>query len=429
VSFSESLDWKIQMGEFHPLRPWLRRPAVIAAVAVVAGAGLIIPSSVPASAFETDGLMMYFDFSNVASTTTGSSLPDLSGNGRNGTIQGSGPATLSYDALNRALAFPGGPNGTAFVGLAGEFSDFSNGVTIEFEGHFGGTLSNWERVFDFGVPGGLQEAFWVGHMQDSGQLALEVWISNVNQGRCYSAPVGGGSALDASRTFAKWLITVGSNGTQTVCRIYKDGVELPTRIMNAPYNSSTDAIANGSPYPLPSVSDRTHNYLGRSNWTADADFEGSIRYLRIYDRALAPGEVTQNAVTSYVVTFDANGGSGSMTPQSSSTSANLTANGFDYSGFSFAGWNTEEDGSGDSFVNGASYPFTSSTTLYAQWTVAPAGGGIQNSATQAAAVKLSSAQLAQTGPSVPALTLPIAAALLSAGAGAVLARKRFLRRR
>jgi uncharacterized repeat protein (TIGR02543 family) len=76
----------------------------------------------------------------------------------------------------------------------------------------------------------------------------------------------------------------------------------------------------------------------------------------------------QWTANSFTVTFDANGGSGSMAAQSSSVAAALTPNSFTRSGFTFAGWNTAANGSGTSYANLASYGFGSSVTLYAQWT-------------------------------------------------------------
>jgi len=67
------------------------------------------------------------------------------------------------------------------------------------------------------------------------------------------------------------------------------------------------------------------------------------------------------------VTYDANEGEGTMSPQQSQTAANLTPNEFTRDGFRFAGWNTEADGSGDSFADEDQYDFAASVTLYAQW--------------------------------------------------------------
>ncbi len=74
------------------------------------------------------------------------------------------------------------------------------------------------------------------------------------------------------------------------------------------------------------------------------------------------------------ITFNANGGTGTMANQTIATdaSANLTANAFAKTGYSFAGWNTASNGSGTSYANSVSYTMgISSTTLYAQWTAIP----------------------------------------------------------
>src|SRR5579885_966023 len=74
---------------------------------------------------------------------------------------------------------------------------------------------------------------------------------------------------------------------------------------------------------------------------------------------------------SFTVTFDPNGGSGSMSPETSNVPAALTLNAFTRVGYSFAGWNTARDGSGTAYADGATYAFTASVTLYAQWVANP----------------------------------------------------------
>ncbi|MFM2385233.1 MAG: Internalin-A precursor [Actinomycetota bacterium] len=268
---------------------------------------MFVSSPNVARAYDTEGLMFYYNFSDLASAADNTTIADLSGNNRTGTIRGSG---LTYNPTTRALTFPGGSNGTGYLNLSGSFSTFTEGITIEFEGEFGNNLSQWERIFDFGIPGGVANDFWVGQMAGSHELALETWINGVNQGRCHTATDG--SALDNSRTFSKWLITVDSISG---CRIYKDGVELQTQIKNGDYTSDTAVQAHGSAYPLPAVSDRTANFVGRSNWEDDDDFEGSIRYLRLYNRALTPTEVLDNATNDQ--------------PRAETNSGSLAATGFD----------------------------------------------------------------------------------------------------
>ncbi|RKS85704.1 LPXTG-motif cell wall-anchored protein/uncharacterized repeat protein (TIGR02543 family), partial [Microbacterium sp. AG790] len=69
----------------------------------------------------------------------------------------------------------------------------------------------------------------------------------------------------------------------------------------------------------------------------------------------------------YTVTFDANGGAGSMAAQVGYEPTSLTANVFARAGYRFAGWNTAANGSGTSYADRAQFPFSSSGTLYAQW--------------------------------------------------------------
>jgi uncharacterized repeat protein (TIGR02543 family) len=71
------------------------------------------------------------------------------------------------------------------------------------------------------------------------------------------------------------------------------------------------------------------------------------------------------------VTFNANSGSGAMSAQSAARATNLSVNSLTYSGYTFAGWNTAANGSGTPFADGASFPFTADTVLYAQWTLIP----------------------------------------------------------
>lgn len=74
-------------------------------------------------------------------------------------------------------------------------------------------------------------------------------------------------------------------------------------------------------------------------------------------------------INDYTVTFDANGGEGSMSAQTITfgQSADLSSNSFSYSGKKFSGWSTASDGSVD-YSDSASYTMdTEGTTLYAIW--------------------------------------------------------------
>ena len=71
------------------------------------------------------------------------------------------------------------------------------------------------------------------------------------------------------------------------------------------------------------------------------------------------------------VTFNGNGSTGGSTASltiAAGQSASLTANGFTRPGYAFSKWNTQANGSGTNYSNGASYTMSAgNVTLYAQW--------------------------------------------------------------
>ena len=77
--------------------------------------------------------------------------------------------------------------------------------------------------------------------------------------------------------------------------------------------------------------------------------------------------IIATATSGNTVTFNANGGTGLMTNETASTPTALTLNGFTFAGHVFTGWNTVAGGGGTAYADGATYPFSASTTLYAQW--------------------------------------------------------------
>ena len=77
----------------------------------------------------------------------------------------------------------------------------------------------------------------------------------------------------------------------------------------------------------------------------------------------------------YTIKYDGNGATGGSTAASSHTydvAKNLTANGFQKTGYTFTGWNTKPDGKGTAYANQQSVKNLTTTdgatiTLYAQW--------------------------------------------------------------
>ena len=71
----------------------------------------------------------------------------------------------------------------------------------------------------------------------------------------------------------------------------------------------------------------------------------------------------------YRVSYNANGGTGSMAPEfvAYGSEHTLSENAFTYYGYEFAGWNTAADGSGTAYSDKANVTVSGDLTLYAQW--------------------------------------------------------------
>jgi uncharacterized repeat protein (TIGR02543 family) len=131
----------------------------------------------------------------------------------------------------------------------------------------------------------------------------------------------------------------------------------------------------GSPVEVLRPEGITRDGYNFINWNTQSNGEG-IKYnpgenFRIEESTTLYAMWEQIPAPIYTVTFDGNGAAGTMPAQSSSTPAALTPNLFSRLGYNFSGWNTIANGTGTAYANGATYPFTTSATLYAQWTLIP----------------------------------------------------------
>lgn len=74
-------------------------------------------------------------------------------------------------------------------------------------------------------------------------------------------------------------------------------------------------------------------------------------------------------IASVTITYDANGGAGTMEPQKVGRGAEtpLGENKFTREGYVFNGWDTTPEGTGDPYYEGEPVTFTEDTKLYAQW--------------------------------------------------------------
>jgi uncharacterized repeat protein (TIGR02543 family) len=190
-----------------------------------------------------------------------------------------------------------------------------------------------------------------------GRAKLTLTVNATTTGANWSAAVADGSTNYGgwSTTGGSWSVTIG--GQQVIGTSGRS------------YDFGSGQIA--SPYFPRSQSGSVT--LSPGTYTASATFSGDGTTVGTANVSFS-FTVTAPPPTSYTVTFDANGGSGSMSAQTASSATALTANTFTRTNYTFAGWNTLATGLGTSYSDQATYPFTSSTTLYAQWTYSGGGG-------------------------------------------------------
>ncbi len=320
----------------------------------VSASGESSPTSLVLEPVPSASLKLYYDASNPSSYPgSGSTINDLSTGGHTGTMNG----TAGYTSPN--FTFSGGSNGASYTSVGGDLSGFSTGLTVSIEGTLG-AIDNYERFIDVGNVAansnglyGSGDGFLAGRYWTTNEVLFEVYNNGTSAGQCRSS----GAAADTS--YARWTFSVSSTG---LCRIFKNGVALQTNL-NGGTNSST-----GTQITAPSNASHTYNYIGRSHWTGDAELNGGIRWIKVYNTALSTAQIADELTGT--VTFNANGGSGSMSsPQSSSSTTALNANGFNRAGYTFTGWNTKGDGSGTNYANSAYYSFSDDIMLYAKWSL------------------------------------------------------------
>ncbi|MEI6657512.1 MAG: LamG-like jellyroll fold domain-containing protein [Planctomycetota bacterium] len=219
------------------------------------------------------GLVGFWRLTDVANGT----FIDRSPNARNGTATGSTVAISSpaiatsqnrYVTAGRAMTFDGVND---FVNLpSAGLSDFSQGYTIGFWANTS-SVAAWSRYLDFG-NGPLNDNILLTRVFNTNDLSLTVYR--------------GGSAMGITApnviqldTWQHFSVTVTQSGTAT---IYVNGVAVAT---------------NTSPSFIPNNVTRVNNYIGKSNWPADALFKGQMRDLSIWKTALTPAQVAASMTT------------------------------------------------------------------------------------------------------------------------------------
>lgn len=288
-----------------------------------------------------------------AASTSPLAVTNLGSMAVNGTIVNQAGGAIALDSATRALSFPGGTNANGSYIDVGDFSYTgfrTGGITVDFEADFG-SANFWERLFDFGEMRtstvGEKYNFFISRYDTTNELFVGLW--------------GNGSVISECRTttgqltsgLARWTIRL--DGSR--CTIWKNDSQQTVSIGNG--GSAGSSVSFGL---LPDIT-VTNNFIGKSNWTADAQFEGKIRSIRFYQGAFTPSEL--RAVPYNLVQFNRAGGNAD--PASLTTSGRIrvpSVGSVTRTGYTLTGW-----GTGASTISpGSLYLAPSGTsTLIASW--------------------------------------------------------------
>ncbi|TXK45819.1 bacterial Ig-like domain-containing protein, partial [Lactococcus sp. dk322] len=195
----------------------------------------------------------------------------------------------------------------------------------------------------------------------------------VNQFHYSAKEVGTGVTLNATTTPVTFSTEiVKANFLENLPTVLPSGV---TQASNVPGEVATllDESGNGSltiPSDVPTLPGYTFKEWVNSSNSSDIKHPGDT-----FDVTSAVSEYTYKAVwkaNSINVKYHPNDASASPTVQTKAydfgTNVNLSdVNPPTRSGYTFTGWNTKADGTGDTFIDNTLVNFTTDKTVYAQW--------------------------------------------------------------
>lgn len=210
----------------------------------------------------TDGLVLHWDAANIRSYPgSGTTVYDLSGNGKNGTLSGG----TAYDTDGGGSFYFDGVNDLISFGVGSDlFPLYNFSVDVWFSSD-GTTATTGTSPALFGLTYGLRlfvniDRLWVG-------------VDNGTSIESFLGPTGY-SFHDSS-----WhnVVATGNNGT---IDMYIDG--------NAVMTSSISSWSGNTRWPTNSIN------FGRDNNNTMYYFRGNMAPIKIYNTKLTQSQITQN---------------------------------------------------------------------------------------------------------------------------------------
>lgn len=206
-----------------------------------------------------DGLVTYLKFNE----TTGTRVADSSGWGMSGSLVNGAAASTNLPSLNfhnpRSVSFDGTND---HVDLPDGYADFRDGMTVALWAR-PTSSANYARFIDLGNADASNNILFT-RAGTTSNLQFEVY-----NGATGKAAVATGALIN--NEWHHYAVSQSPTGWAT---FYRDGQYVGRGYTNVPNNVT-----------------RTMNFMGRSNWVADAYYAGQMDDLRIYDRPLSQADI------------------------------------------------------------------------------------------------------------------------------------------
>ncbi|MGC0406190.1 beta-xylosidase [Streptomyces sp. SAI-126] len=238
------------------------RLAGLTAASLLLGlAAPMVPAQAAATADVTEGLALWYKLD----AASGNTVTDASGNGRDGTVNG----TADWSDPAQGLAF----NGTdTSIKVPDDIMKGMDSITVSTDVLIDPAQAAPYFIYGFGNSSGSNGN---GYLFATGN-SLRTSIATGN----WSTEQNTRPADSHNLTRGVWKqLTYTQTGNTGI--LYEDGVEVGR---NTSVTITPGSIGSGT---------TTANYIGKSLYSGDKLFKGRIRDFRVYDRALDPAEVDE----------------------------------------------------------------------------------------------------------------------------------------
>ncbi len=214
----------------------------------------------------TPGLLLYYSFDEV----TGATVPDLSGNGNDGTL--TSPFSIAAGKVGNALLLTGTATSGGYVTMPAGILYTSSNMTIATWFKINSTTAPYQRIFDIGTSSTTSSMFLTPTYGTGGNLHFTIRFAL--SGGTVSRDDIDGTAIPAGQwEHVAVVLDASGNG-----RLYLNGAQVgPTTAMK---------------YRPTSLGSTPNDWIGRSEFVDNPYFDGAIDEFRIYNRALSAAEIS-----------------------------------------------------------------------------------------------------------------------------------------